>query len=1217
MGGGASQQRTGDACRPFFLPQNKVQDDQASSVDAVPDVILARGGEVADEMLEKDLGSLSNEVIQQKFDAMKTMLDKMTGTSPVLKAFQETFIAISPVIEGVVSLTIPFPGGHVVAAAIQIAAMMVKGAINVQACRLLALRNNQLLSRIYLSRRKTTTKAWDDSMKQAFKEFLKTSMKVHSFIVSILKQGWLKKVANWKVTKAELSDLHTDLERADSDLAHCAAVGTYDIFAAAEAERKRVASEIKAKGGMKGLIDDEARLSSFIEKQGGSVGGLSLCVMVKYNSEVIKIGKTLERLVELTEAKPRFEDGIANVIRHARLRQFWARNFRDSDNKVMESVSWGKFSTAFVQSDLLSPEDLQLIDMPAFKNTLDGEGNESVTALELNTAFPSEEVSLLQQIRILTDPNVSPRIRGIMQLPRAPPPLEEVFGREAEYIQMLELLEESNPTRVIVIKGGPGEGKLTVGSLALHTLHKQNKARGGIWHCKLSGVNSHNDVLQRILEGVTLHGGVVANPQGSADGGGGGSMPPLKTRLTQLADTRAPVFIAFDEVFEDHLNPWDLENYLIGPSVLGWMTNLVPMLKVVIMTRRDLDVTDLSRHLANNGGAGIHILELPPLPTPDASAILRHFFPELTSLVSERIAEAYDCNPMILEVIGAALRNKRTTPAKLLGLEATNGVASRRLVMDVLAQTKNVVTTLLSSFNILDQTMIVQLALLFPGAFDLKAASAVLLRPAPNLVGPISTLLECSLVREEIENELLHITPVVRATAEQFSMDDLTVKKFSLGSELMTDMRLRFVKYCSNLMRDNFKSYKSDPATTYNVVIRNRANVHQALRLALLDRELVGKDLVKKALPDLLGILRLVAYPPFAGVHDGGFLVRVCLAIEKILKSKDIANRGLCMAVRASVMPGMNTDEQKEIVKLADEVADLLCGPPEKGSSAGGILGSSPRLSADGVSTNNLTVAMALRRKGIVLRDSGSKGLNEAISALQRAKCLVKSCGLRTDQALMEEILVTAELAGTLDYKTMDPDLGEEAIEALKLGKALAEEALGLAKANFGPSSPHPVTAQCMNYLGFFLKAEGKHDDAITINEKAMAFRCSTLKPRHLEVALSLQQIGISQVFLNRFKEAEKSLSDSLRIRKAALDPNHLLIYNTHRELAKLYREWKQKPAEQEEHLRRQVEIGEVCFNPGHEKPLAAARELVALLDKSGRGEMASAYEDVHVAPFL
>ena len=77
------------------------------------------------------------------------------------------------------------------------------------------------------------------------------------------------------------------------------------------------------------------------------------------------------------------------------------------------------------------------------------------------------------------------------------------------------------------------------------------------------------------------------------------------------------------------------------------------------------------------------------------------------------------------------------------------------------------------------------------------------------------------------------------------------------------------------------------------------------------------------------------------------------------------------MAVRASVMPGMNTDEQKEIVKLADEVADLLCGPPEKGSSAGGILGSSPRLSADGVSTNNLTVAMALRRKGIVLRDSG------------------------------------------------------------------------------------------------------------------------------------------------------------------------------------------------------------------------------------------------------
>ena len=317
--------------------------------------------------------------------------------------------------------------------------------------------------------------------------------------------------------------------------------------------------------------------------------------------------------------------------------------------------------------------------------------------------------------------------------------------------------------------------------------------------------------------------------------------------------------------------------------------------------------------------------------------------------------------------------------------------------------------------------------------------------------------------------------------------------------------------------------------------------------------------------------------PYFNGVHDGAFTVQVCneLVTSKIATG---INKGLCMTVRALAMASSNGKEQEGVKKTVDEVVELLGG-----------------LTQDARAQH--FAALSLRRKGIVLRDMGET--DESIHTLQKAKALVEGAG-KSNENKIENILVLAELAGSIDYT------GNVA-----LGEPISDEALKQAISFYGKDSPHPVTAMCLTVAGYFKKAKGEHEVAIEFHEKAKSFRVVALGKSHVDVANSIQQAAISKVALGLYQEAEDDLKESERIRKAALDPTNFLIFNTHRELAALYKAWGDASKE-EEQLRLMVEVGEQCWKRGHKKPLQAARQLVELLKAQGREQEAERYSQEH-----
>ena len=76
-----------------------------------------------------------------------------------------------------------------------------------------------------------------------------------------------------------------------------------------------------------------------------------------------------------------------------------------------------------------------------------------------------------------------------------PPQPGALFGREKDVAKVVACLEGKG--RVVVVTGGPGEGKLAVASQALKQLYEQKKAVGGVWHCNLTGVTHEEGMLIR------------------------------------------------------------------------------------------------------------------------------------------------------------------------------------------------------------------------------------------------------------------------------------------------------------------------------------------------------------------------------------------------------------------------------------------------------------------------------------------------------------------------------------------------------------------------------------------------------------------------------------------------------------------------------------------------------------------------------------------------
>jgi len=136
--------------------------------------------------------------------------------------------------------------------------------------------------------------------------------------------------------------------------------------------------------------------------------------------------------------------------------------------------------------------------------------------------------------------------------------------------------------------------------------------------------------------------------------------------------------------------------------------------------------------------------------------------------------------------------------------------------------------------------------------------------------------------------------------------------------------------------------------------------------------------------------------------------------------------------------------------------------------------------------------------------------------------------------------------------KTAERDLGSESAESsrrldllvealVRNGKAtdpetlaLAERALHVKFRALGPG--HPETAVSLHNIGAVRASRAEFAEALAMHERALSLRRATLQPTDPALADSLDHVTSILISMNRFSDADRHLSESLRIRESMSD---------------------------------------------------------------------------------
>ena len=98
--------------------------------------------------------------------------------------------------------------------------------MNTKQCCALATRCNQLLVVVL----DNIDSLQSGKIKGAADEFLAVTSRITDFVQDVLKQGWFKKMLNWKDTSDELADLEKDLNNVQSALEFATNLGVFNIL---------------------------------------------------------------------------------------------------------------------------------------------------------------------------------------------------------------------------------------------------------------------------------------------------------------------------------------------------------------------------------------------------------------------------------------------------------------------------------------------------------------------------------------------------------------------------------------------------------------------------------------------------------------------------------------------------------------------------------------------------------------------------------------------------------------------------------------------------------------------------------------------------------------------------------------------------------------------------------------------------------------------------
>jgi tetratricopeptide (TPR) repeat protein len=242
--------------------------------------------------------------------------------------------------------------------------------------------------------------------------------------------------------------------------------------------------------------------------------------------------------------------------------------------------------------------------------------------------------------------------------------------------------------------------------------------------------------------------------------------------------------------------------------------------------------------------------------------------------------------------------------------------------------------------------------------------------------------------------------------------------------------------------------------------------------------------------------------------------------------------------------------------------------------------------------------------------------LHRAVQAAERARDdevkarawiqLVFVVGYR--QARHEEGLRLADLADAVIDRAGSEDLlrarlssfrGSVLLTQGRRDEALAHQqrALEVCERELGPD--HPQVAQALEKLGAALEEQGRYDDALIRYERALAIWERALGPDHPRLAVSLNNISVVHSDQERWEDALAYSRRALRLLERALGSDHRRVAELLINLANALHGL-ERLDEAREHLERVLQILEKAYGTGHPNVATVLNNLGNLLRDQG-----------------
>lgn len=158
--------------------------------------------------------------------------------------------------------------------------------------------------------------------------------------------------------------------------------------------------------------------------------------------------------------------------------------------------------------------------------------------------------------------------------------------------------------------------------------------------------------------------------------------------------------------------------------------------------------------------------------------------------------------------------------------------------------------------------------------------------------------------------------------------------------------------------------------------------------------------------------------------------------------------------------------------------------------------------------------------------------------------------------------------------------------------ESLHRQALAISEKSLGPE--HLDVAESLNALGILARCNGDFEQAEEFHRHALSIREKALGPDHPTTLQSLNNLGVLYRNQGKYKLAEPLLQQALGIRERVLGPEHPNTLITFNNLSKLYIE-QRKYEQAEQMLKSTLATGEQALKPG-DPIIAQALNLLARL---------------------